>query len=123
VNAIKAIPTASQPPSRDTGRTSLEGKVLILGNEISTLFDSGASYTFISLNIVKTLNLKDGNIINPLVVYNLIGGISYLNLICKDLVLDIYDVDFICNAYVLGFKGYRLNLRMDWLSYYGAILD
>jgi len=123
VNAIEAIPIASQPPPKDMEMTTLEGNVLILGNEISTLFDSGASYTFISLNIVKTLNLKAENTINPLVVSNPIGGTSYLNLISKDLVLDISDADFICSAYVLGFEGYGVILGMDWLSYYGAILD
>jgi len=38
-------------------------------------------------------------------------------------VLHISDVDFTCNAYVLGFEGYELVLGMDWLSYYGKILD
>jgi len=46
-----------------------------------------------------------------------------LNLICRDLVLDISNVDFYCCAYVLGFEGYGLILGMDWLSYYGAVLD
>jgi len=122
VNAIEAIPISTQPP-RDTGKAALEGKILILGNKISTLFDSGASHTFISHAVVKSLSLKTENTIDPLVVSNLIGGISHLNLICKDLVLDISNVDFYCCAYVLGFEGYGLILGMDCLSYYGAVLN
>jgi len=57
------------------------------------------------------------------VVSNPIGGTSYLNLVYKDMVLDIFDVNFICCAYVLGFEGYGLILGMDWLSYYKAVLD
>jgi len=101
----------------------LEGKILILGNVISTLFDSGASHTFISHTVVKSLSLKTENTIDPLVVSNPIEGTSHLNLIWKDLVLDISNVEFYCCAYVLGFEGYGLILGMDWLSYYGAVLD
>jgi len=39
VNAIEAAPASTQPP-RDTGKAALQGKILILGNKISTLFDS-----------------------------------------------------------------------------------
>jgi len=107
VNSIEAVSISTQAP-RDTGRAALEGKILILGNIISTLFDSGASHTFISHTVVKSLNLKTENTTDPLVVSNPIGGTSYLNLVCKDLVLDISDVDFICCAYVLGFEGLNL---------------
>jgi len=37
--------------------------------------------------------------------------------------MNISDINFICNAYALGFKRYRLILGMDWLSYYKNILD
>jgi len=123
VNAIEVGPLSTQPPPRDTGKATLKGKVLILGNVISTLFDSDASHIFISQTIVKILNLKAENTPKPLVVSNSIGGTSYLNLICKYLVLDVADVVFICCAYVLGFEGYGLVLGMDWLSYYRATLD
>jgi len=93
VNAIEAVPMSTQP-SMDTGRAALEGKILILGNVISTLVDSGASHTFISHTIVKSLSMKTENIIDPLVVSNPIGGTSYWNLVCKDLALDISDVEF-----------------------------
>jgi len=122
VNAIEAVLVSTQP-SRDTGRATLEGKILILGNLISILFDSRASHIFISHTIVKSLSLKTENTIDPLVVSNPIGGTSYLNSVCKDLVLDISDVDFYCCAYVVDFEGYGLISGMYWLSYYGVVLD
>jgi len=77
VNAIEASPASTQPP-KDTGKAALEGKILILGNKVSTLFDSGASHTFISHTVVKSLSLKTENTIDPLVVSNPIGGTSHL---------------------------------------------
>jgi len=104
VNAIEAVPIFTQPP-KDTGRSALEGKILILGNIISILFDYGASHTFISHTIVKSLNLKTENTTNPLVVSNPIAGTSYLNLVCKDLVLDVSNVDFYCCAMSWALRG------------------
>lgn len=50
-------------------------------------------------------------------------GSIYLFLISKDLIMDICDVDFIRNVHVLNFKGYGLIMGMDWLAYFGVILD
>ena len=44
-------------------------------------------------------------------------------MICMDLKISILSVEFMCNAYVLGFMGHGLMLGMGWLSSYGAILD
>jgi len=112
-NVIIVVLVVTMPPPRDTGRAALKDNILILKNEISTLLDLGASHTFVSLIIVKALNMKTENTTNPLIVSNLIGGSNDLSVICKDLVLDISNVDFICNAYILGFEGYGFILGMD----------
>jgi len=91
----------------------MEAIVLILGKHTLVLFDSGVSHTFIALSIVKTLNLKTKYITNPLVVSNPVGGPTYLILTCKDLLVDIFNIDFKCNAYVLSFERYGFILGMD----------
>ena len=60
---------------------------------------------------------------DPVVVSNPIGGTAHLSMLCRDLRIYVYGVEFECNAYVLGFTGYGLILGMDWLARYGAILD
>ena len=90
---------------------------------VRTLFDSGASHSFISTSLVETLHPDTSLVTDPLVVSNPIGGSAHLSMICRDLRVFILGVEFECNAFVLGFMGYGLILGMDWLTRYGAILD
>ena len=90
---------------------------------IWTLFDSGASHSFISSSHVECLQLDISLVVDPIVVSNPIGGSTHLSMVCRSLKFFILGVEFDCDAYVLGFLGYGMILGMDWLSTYGAILD
>ena len=109
-------------PVQDRGSISVESLVYISNFPVRTLFDSGASHSFIS-DLVESLHLSTSLVENPVSISNLIGGSAHLSAICMDLKISILSVEFMCNAYVLGFMGHGLILGMDWLSGYGAILD
>ena len=111
-------------PALDRGSNiSVESLVYISEFPVRTLFDSGASHTCISSDIVENLHLSTSLVEDPVIVSNPIGGSAHLSMMCVDLRISILSVEFMCNAYVLGFMGYGLILGMDWLSDYGAILD
>ena len=87
------------------------------------MFDSGASHTFISSDVVGSLHLSTSLVEDPVSVSNPIGGSAHLSIIYVDLKISILSVEFSCDAYILGFMGYGLILGMDGLSSFGAILD
>ena len=95
----------------------------LFDHPVRTLFDSGASHSFVSASLVVTLHLNTSLFTDPIVVSNHIGGSSHLSMICWDLRVSILSVEFECNAFILGFTGYGLILGMDWLSSNGVILD
>ena len=107
-------------PVQDRGSVSVESLVYISDYPVRTLFDSGASHSFISSDIVESLHLSTSLVEDPVSVSNPIGGSAHLSMICVDLKISILTIEFMCNAYVLGFTGYGLILGMDWLSRYGS---
>ena len=108
----------------DRGRKiSVEGLISLSNHPSRTLFNSGASHSFISSFVVESLHLITSMVVDPIVVSNPIGGSAHLSMICRSLRISVLSVEFECDAYVLGFMGYGLILGMDWLTMYGAILD
>ena len=96
------------PPLQERGRAiSVESLVFLFDHPVRTLFDSGASHSFISTSLVETLHLNTSLVTDPLVVSNPIGGSAHLSMICRDLRVFILGVGFECNAFVLGFMGYN----------------
>ena len=101
----------------------MEGLISISDFPIRTLFDSGASHSFISSSLVDCLHLDISLVVDPIVVSNPMGGSALLFMVCRGLKIFILGVEFDCDAYVPRFSGYGMILGMDWLSTYGAILD
>ena len=99
------------PLLQEQGRTiSVESLVFLFDHPVRTLFDSGASHSFISTSLVESLDLNTSLLEDPLVVSNPIGGSAHLSMMCLDLKISILSVEFRCDAYVLGFTGYGLIL-------------
>ena len=84
---------------------SVESLIFLFHHHVRTLFDSGASHSFISASLVETLHLNTSLVMDPIVVSNLIGGSAHLSMIFQDLRVFILGIGFECNAYVLGFMG------------------
>ena len=122
--AREQVQALAVPPLQERGRKiSVESLDFLFDHPVRTLFDSGASHSFISTSLVETLHLDTSLIVDPIVVSNPIGGSAHLSMVCRDLTLSILGVGFECNAFVLGFMGYGLILGMNWIARYGAILD
>ncbi len=103
--------TASVPKR---GRNvSVESLVFLFNHPVRTLFDSGASHSFLSASIVESLHLSTCIAEDPIIVSNPIGGSALSFMICLDLAIYILSVEFRGNAYVFGFMGYGLILGMD----------
>ena len=88
----------------------------LFDHPVRTLFDTGASHSYISTSLVETLRLDTSLVVDPIVVSNPISGSAHLSMVCRDLRLSILGVGFECNAFVLGFMGYGLILGMDCLA-------
>ena len=123
--AIDAFPSSSNAPT-----TAEKGKnVVILGIlsiydvPVRVLFDTGASRSFISSDLVDRLGLEPEIVDRPLVVTYPIGGSTNLSMICRNLVLSSHGCMFVCDCFVLGFTGYGIILGVDWLQRYGVVVD
>ena len=73
--------------------------------------------------MISRLNLQPEMVDTPLVVSNLVGGSASLRIICLGVELSSHRYMFVCDFFVLGFKGYDIILGMDWLEKYRAVLD
>ena len=68
----------------DRGRKiSMEGLISLFNHPIRTLFDSGASHSFISSSVVESLQLITSMVVDPVVVSKPIGGSAHLSIICR----------------------------------------
>ena len=101
-------------PQQERGSNiSVESVVYLYDHPVRTLFDSGASHSFISSALVESLHLDTSMVEDPFVVSNPIGGSAYWSMVCLGLKISILSVEYSCNAFVLGFSGYGLILGMD----------
>ena len=71
---------------QERGRNiSVESLIFLFDHPVRTLFDSGASHSFISASLVDIMHLNTSLVMDPIVVSNPIGGLAYLSMICRDL--------------------------------------
>ncbi|MDQ4223270.1 aspartyl protease family protein, partial [Pseudomonas aeruginosa] len=76
--------SSAAPAENDKGKgiTILEGMLPVYGLPVRVLFDTGASRSFISSDMVCRLGLEPEIVCDFLVVYNLVGGSANLSTIC-----------------------------------------
>ena len=82
-------PTAGPSSFRDNGAFSILGIVLLFTFWASILFDTGTSYSFISLVFASNLGLKIEFLDADLFVSTSIGGIVLLYQVCRSFLLSI----------------------------------
>jgi hypothetical protein len=99
------------------------GTTPILGFEASVLFDSGATYPFVSIVFVRLCRLVARTLEPGLVVTTLVGK----TVVCKRVVcecpISIYGRVLPANLVVLPMFSYDVILGMDWLTRHSVIID
>ena len=123
--ALNAIPSSSNAPSAaEKGKNVvIQGMLSVYDVTVRVLFDTGASSSFISSDLVDRLGLEPEIVDRPLVVTNPIGGSTSLSMICRNVVLSSHGCMFVCDCFVLGFTGFGIILGVDWLQRYGVVVD
>jgi hypothetical protein len=98
------------------------GMFFINDTSIVMLFDSRASYSFISATYVEKHNLPLALIKCQMIVSSP-GRDMPTRQLCPKVNLKIRGVDFVVNLIVLESKGIDIILGMDWLSKHKVIID
>ena len=96
----------------------MEGFILFQGRSIRVLFDTGASHSFVSKELVDIIPLDVATLCEPLKIVNPIGGSATLGLLCVDVEIILCDFTFHANLHVMDHLGFDMILGMDWLVRY-----
>ena len=96
---------------------------MILGVKITTLFDSGATHSFISHECAKRLGLKICNLSHDLSVITPMGTHALTSQFCPKCMIHFSEtctsLDLIC----LPFQDIDIIIGIDWLTNNHALLD
>lgn len=82
------------------------------------LFDTGASHSFVSKELIDALQLDVSCMLTSLRIANPIGRSKTLSLFCDDVEISVYGFSFRANLHVIPFLGFNMILGMDWLVQY-----
>lgn len=107
--------------ARDT--SVLRGTIIYESSLASTLFNIGASCSFISYVFMRALDLKPLSILSTTVVSTPLGGISELHSVCREGSVVIEDRLLPCELVVLNMSMLDIILGMDWLPVYSAVIN
>jgi predicted aspartyl protease len=104
------------------GTTVLTGTFSIRDHLVKILFDSGATHSFISENLVCKLGLHSCHTKESFVVFTA-GGRIPSNTITKVVPLQLGSKTFLTNLILLGLGGLDVILGKNWLTQNQVILD
>jgi hypothetical protein len=118
------IPGAYVSPSASAAHRGdvVTGTVSIDSFDAFILFDSDASFLFISKAFVDRMGISIQQIGHPIIVNSAKGPISS-NYVCPCYVIRLADEDFVANLVVIPLDVFDAILGMDWLSQYQAIIS
>jgi hypothetical protein len=134
---LPAPPTALPPPHQASGISSsaqpgvyamptisslgrpdvITGILPVDSHDALILFDSGATYSFVSLDFVKKSSLYSQEISQSVRVSSPVGLITS-SVACPGCVILIGDEDFVANLMVIPLPSFNVILGMDWLHRY-----
>jgi predicted aspartyl protease len=98
------------------------GTFLVNSNIAITLFDSGASHSFISVDYVAKYNLPVSLLKCGMVVSSL-GGDIPTRQVYPRVNIKIIGIDFFANLIVPDSKGIDVIIGMDWLSKHKVLIN
>ncbi|XP_059634938.1 uncharacterized protein LOC132277177 [Cornus florida] len=108
---------------QDRAPLEVEGTLTVYGNIAKVLFDSGSSYSFITLSFVETLGLELGHMSNSLSIVTPLGSPTTLDRICHACPITIGELEYPIDLIALRMRDFDAILGMDWLARYHAQLD
>ena len=103
--------------------SQVEGILFICNIPIAVVYDTGATHSLISYELVKMLKLNCKLVETPLHIQSPLGSSSVLDMICVDVELNIGGDTFISNLYVLNYPNIGVILGVDWLRQFKAIIN
>ena len=103
--------------------TTVNGMVLVSSSWAHTLFDTGASHSFITILFTSMLGLEPEPLDSTLSVGVPLGGNYELSYHCNSLSIEIDGRRFLVDLIVMLMERFDVILSMDWLSRYRAIID
>jgi len=113
----------SMPSTNDRDRGDVvTGTILVDSVDAHALFDSGASFSFVSEGFVVRTRLSMQKISHPVVVSCARGLVSSCS-VCPGFVIFLADETFVANLVVNPLEPFDVILGMDWLSQYQAIIS
>jgi hypothetical protein len=118
ISGAYVLPAADGREQGDvvTGRISVDSFVA------HALFDSGASYLFVSENFVSWAGLLVQRLGHPISVSSDNGSISSCS-VCQGCSVILADEVFSANVVVISLGAFDVILGMDWLSQYHAVIS
>ncbi|XP_027905710.1 uncharacterized protein LOC114165251 [Vigna unguiculata] len=96
---------------------------LLIGQSVLVLFDSGATYSFISNACVERLNLEKRDLGCELLVSTPSSSQVATSSVCVGCVMEVVGRRFKVNLVCLPQEGLDIILGMDWLSNNHVIID
>jgi hypothetical protein len=113
----------AMPTSASLGRPDVvTGTLPVDSHDALVLFDSGATYSFVSLEFANKAKLSRQEIGQSVVVSSPAGPISS-SIVCPGCVISIDNEDFVANLMVIPLKPFDVILGMDWLHRYRAVIS
>jgi len=113
----------SMPSTDDRERGDVvTGIISVDSFDACVLFDSGASFSFVSEGFVVRANLSIQKISQPILVSSARGPISSC-FACLGCSTVLADEVFVANLVVIPLESFDVILGMDWLSQYQAIIS
>jgi hypothetical protein len=98
------------------------GMFLINSVPAKVLFDSGASYSFVTERFMSKGALTVSQMTRNMIV-QILGSQVRAHLTCEGVPIDIHGVSFQADLIILGTKGLDVVLGMDWMTKYQGHID
>ena len=100
----------------------VSGTLNVDSHDAHVLFDSGATFSFISLDFARRANIASQQISESIHVSSP-GGLISSSVVCPGCTVSIGGDDFVANLMVIPLPVFDVILGMDWLHRYRAVIS